>query len=43
MYLHNDKELFTEVIIEANIQTGIAQSIIENKIGAVIDEHCHCR
>lgn len=29
MYLHNDKNLFTEVITEANIRTGIAQSIIE--------------
>ncbi len=29
MYLHNDKDLFTEVITEANAQTGIAESIIE--------------
>ena len=29
MYLHNDKDLFTEVITEANTQTGIAESIIE--------------
>ena len=29
MYLHNDKDLFTEVITEANVQTGIAESIIE--------------
>ena len=29
MYLHNGKELFEEVITEANAQTGIAQSIIE--------------
>lgn len=29
MYLHKDKELFAEVITEANEQTGIAQSIIE--------------
>ena len=29
MYLHNDKDLFTEVITEANAQTGIAKSIIE--------------
>ena len=29
MYLHNDKELFEEVITEANAQTGIVQSIIE--------------
>ena len=29
MYLHNDKDLFNEIIAEANIQTGIAQSIIE--------------
>ena len=28
MYLHNDKVLFTDVIIEANAQTGIAESII---------------
>ena len=29
MYLHNDKDLFTEVITETNAQTGIAESIIE--------------
>ena len=29
MYLHNDKDLFTDVITEANAQTGIAESIIE--------------
>ena len=29
MYLHNDKDLFEEVINEANTQTGISQSIIE--------------
>ena len=29
MYLHDDKDLFTEVIREANSQTGIAESIIE--------------
>lgn len=29
MYLHDDKELFAEVIAEVNITTGIAQSIIE--------------
>lgn len=29
MYLHNDKDLFTEVITEANAQTDIAESIIE--------------
>ena len=29
MYLHSDKDLFTEVITEANAQTGIAESIIE--------------
>ncbi len=29
MYLHNDKDLFNEIIAEANIQTGIAQSMIE--------------
>ena len=29
MYLHNNKELFTEVITEVNAQTGIAGSIIE--------------
>ena len=29
MYLHKDKDLFTEVITEANAQTGIAESIIE--------------
>lgn len=26
MYLHNDKDLFTEVITETNAQTGIAES-----------------
>ena len=29
MYLHNDKDLFTEIITETNVQTGIAESIIE--------------
>lgn len=29
MYLHNDKDLFAEVITETNTQTGIAESIIE--------------
>ena len=29
MYLHNDKDLFAEVITETNAQTGIAESIIE--------------
>ena len=29
MYLHNDKDLFNEVITEVNSKTGIAQSIIE--------------
>lgn len=29
MYLHDDQELFAEVIAEVNITTGIAQSIIE--------------
>lgn len=29
MYLHDDKELFAEVIAEVNTTTGIAQSIIE--------------
>lgn len=29
MYLHNDKDLFSEVITEVNTKTGIAQSIIE--------------
>lgn len=29
MYLHNDKELFNEVITEVNAKTGISQSIIE--------------
>ena len=29
MYLHDDKELFSEIIAEANTTTGIAQSIIE--------------
>ncbi len=29
MYLHNDRELFAEVITETNEQTGIARSIIE--------------
>lgn len=29
MYLHDDKALFKEAILEANAQTGIAQSIIE--------------
>ena len=29
MYLHKDKNLFTEVIAETNSQTGIAESIIE--------------
>lgn len=29
MYLHNDRDLFEEVINETNSRTGIAQSIIE--------------
>lgn len=29
MYLHNNMELFEEIINEANSQTGISQSIIE--------------
>ncbi len=29
MYLHNDKDLFEEVINETNTRTGIAESIIE--------------
>ena len=29
MYLHNDNDLFTEVIAEVNTKTGIAQSIVE--------------
>ena len=29
MYLHNDKDLFAEVITEVNTKTGIAQSIVE--------------
>lgn len=29
MYLHNDKDLFAEVITEINTKTGIAQSIVE--------------
>ena len=29
MYLHNDKDLFEEVINETNSRTGIAESIIE--------------
>ena len=29
MYLHNDRDLFEEVINETNAQTGIVQSIIE--------------
>lgn len=29
MYLHEDKELFAEIIAEVNTTTGIAQSIIE--------------
>lgn len=29
MYLHNDRDLFAEVITETNEQTGIARSIIE--------------
>ena len=29
MYLHNDKDLFSEVITEVNTKTGIAQSIVE--------------
>ena len=29
MYLHNNRELFEEIINEVNSQTGISQSIIE--------------
>ena len=29
MYLHNDRDLFAEVIAEVNTMTGIAQSIVE--------------
>lgn len=29
MYLHNDKDLFEEILNEANAQTGITRSIIE--------------
>lgn len=29
MYLHEDKELFREVIAEVNAQTGVTQPIIE--------------
>ena len=29
MYLHNNKDLFSEVITEVNTKTGIAQSIVE--------------
>lgn len=29
MYLHNDKDLFSEVITEVNTKTGIAQAIVE--------------
>ena len=29
MYLHEDKELFREVVAEVNAQTGVAQTIIE--------------
>lgn len=28
MYLHNDRDLFEEVINETNAQTGIVQSIM---------------
>lgn len=29
MYLHNDKDVFREVITEANAQSGVAESIVE--------------